>query len=76
MDHLEDGAAWGIVANSGNANACCPLSHENAQAMALPPPSHRPPARGLCGGLHRSYRKTINIGVIQAGISKGSRRFG
>ena len=33
MDHLEDGTAWGVVANSGNANACCPLSHENAQAM-------------------------------------------
>ena len=33
MDHLEDGVAWGVVANSGNANACCPLSHENAQAM-------------------------------------------
>ena len=31
MDHLEDGTAWGIVANSGTANACCPLSHENAQ---------------------------------------------
>ena len=33
MDHLEDGVAWGVVANSGNANACCPLSHENAEAM-------------------------------------------
>ena len=33
MDHLEDGTAWGIVANSGNANACCPGSHENAEAM-------------------------------------------
>ncbi len=33
MDHLENGVAWGIVANSGNANACCPGSHENAEAM-------------------------------------------
>ena len=33
MDHLEDGTAWGVVANSGNANACCPMSHENAEAM-------------------------------------------
>ena len=33
MDHLENGVAWGVVANSGNANACCPLSHENAEAM-------------------------------------------
>ena len=35
MDHLENGVAWGVVANSGNANACCPMSHENAQAMCL-----------------------------------------
>ncbi|MFR6277756.1 MAG: bifunctional ornithine acetyltransferase/N-acetylglutamate synthase, partial [Acutalibacter sp.] len=28
MDHLENGVAWGVVANSGNANACCPMSHE------------------------------------------------
>ena len=33
MAHLEDGVAWGVVANSGNANACCPMSHENAEAM-------------------------------------------
>ena len=33
MEHLEDGTAWGIIANSGNANACAPMSHENAQAM-------------------------------------------
>ena len=33
MDHLENGVAWGVVANSGNANACCPMSHENAEAM-------------------------------------------
>ena len=35
MDHLENGVAWGVVANSGNANACCPMSHENAEAMCL-----------------------------------------
>ena len=33
MEHLENGTAWGIVANSGNANACAPFSHENAQLM-------------------------------------------
>ena len=33
MEHLEDGVAWGVIANSGNANACCPMSHENAEAM-------------------------------------------
>lgn len=33
MEHLEDGVARGIVANSGNANACAPESHENAKKM-------------------------------------------
>ena len=33
MDHLENGVAQGIIANSGNANACCPMSHENAEEM-------------------------------------------
>ena len=33
MEHLENGSAWGIVVNSGCANACCPGSHESAQAM-------------------------------------------
>ncbi|MGM9613819.1 MAG: bifunctional glutamate N-acetyltransferase/amino-acid acetyltransferase ArgJ [Butyricicoccus sp.] len=30
MEHLEDGVARGIVANSGNANACAPDGMENA----------------------------------------------
>ena len=33
MDHLENGEARGIVANSGNANACAPNSHEHAEEM-------------------------------------------
>ena len=33
MGNLEDGVCRGIVANSGNANACAPMSHENAEAM-------------------------------------------
>ena len=31
MGHLEDGTARAVVANSGNANACCPYSHEYAE---------------------------------------------
>ena len=34
MEHLEDGTAWGVAANSGNANACCEQSGENAERMA------------------------------------------
>ena len=33
MAHLEDQCAWGVIANSGNANACAPNSHENALKM-------------------------------------------
>ena len=33
MDHLENGEAQAIVANSGNANACAPNSHEHAEKM-------------------------------------------
>lgn len=33
MEHLEDGVCRGIIANSGNANACAPESHENALEM-------------------------------------------
>ena len=33
MEHLENGTARGIIANSGNANACAPQGHENAVKM-------------------------------------------
>ncbi len=33
MEHLEEGVCRGVVANSGNANACAPHSHENALEM-------------------------------------------
>ncbi len=69
MDHLENGVAWGVVANSGNANACCPMSHENAEAMcaAAAQATGRNPedfvvaSTGVIG-------QTINIGVIEAGM--------
>ena len=35
QEHLKNGRAQAVIANSGNANACCPMSHENAQAMCL-----------------------------------------
>ena len=71
MDHLENGVAWGIVANSGNANACCPQSHENAQKMteAAAAATGREPedfvvaSTGVIG-------QTINISAIQEGMPK------
>jgi len=69
MDHLEDGTAWGVVANSGNANACCPMSHENAEAMCLAaaqatgksPEDFVVASTGVIG-------QTIDIAAIQAGM--------
>ena len=69
MDHLENGVAWGIVANSGNANACCPQSHENAQKMteAAAAATGREPedfvvaSTGVIG-------QTMNIAAIEAGM--------
>ena len=69
MEHLEDGVAWGVVANSGNANACCPLSHENAEAMceAAAKATGRKAgdfvvsSTGVIG-------QTINVSVIEAGM--------
>ncbi len=69
MEHLEDGTAWGIVANSGNANACCAMCHENAEAMcasAAAATGHDAgdfvvASTGVIG-------KTIDIAAIQAGM--------
>ena len=71
MAHLEDGVAWGVVANSGNANACCPMSHENAEAMCVAaaaatgrePHDFAVASTGVIG-------QTINIAAIEAGIPK------
>ena len=69
MEHLENGVAWGVVANSGNANACCPMSHENAVAMAQA-------AAKLTGHSAEDFAvastgvigQTINIGAIEAAL--------
>ena len=73
MDHLENGVAWGLVANSGNANACCPQSHENAEAMSVSaaaatgrePGDFVVASTGVIG-------QTINISAIQAGLPQAA----
>ncbi len=73
MDHLENGVAWGVVANSGNANACCPQSHENAEAMSASaaaatgrePGDFVVASTGVIG-------QTINITAIQAGLPQAA----
>ena len=71
MEHLEDGVAWGVIANSGNANACCPMSHENAEAMcvaAAAATGHEPndfavASTGVIG-------QTFYIAAIESGMPK------
>ena len=73
MDHLENGVAWGVVANSGNANACCAHSHENAQLMcrAAAEATGREEedfvvaSTGVIG-------QTINIAAIQKGMPQAA----
>jgi glutamate N-acetyltransferase/amino-acid N-acetyltransferase len=69
MEHLENGVARGIVVNSGNANACAPMSHENARAMCqqaaeatgLKSDDFVVASTGVIG-------KTLNIAAIEKGI--------
>ncbi len=69
MEHLEDGVCRGIVANSGNANACAPESHENAaqmcvlaaQATGLKPSDFAVASTGVIG-------QRLNIAAIAAGM--------
>ena len=66
MEHLENGVAKGIIANSGNANACAPLGHENAvkmcqaaaSATGLRPEDFIVASTGVIG-------QTLNISVIE-----------
>ncbi len=67
MEHLENGVAWGVIACSGNANACAPGGHENAVRMtqaAAEATGHRPEdfivaSTGVIG-------QPLNISVIEA----------
>ena len=69
MSHLEDGVCRGVVANSGNANACAPLSHENAEKMCelaaaatgLQPEDFVVASTGVIG-------QTLNIAAIEKGM--------
>ena len=69
MEHLEDGVCRGVIANSGNANACAPYSHENAQRMCQ--------AAAAATGLKESdfvvastgvIGQTLNIAAIEKGM--------
>ena len=69
--HLENGKAWAIIANSGNANACAPKGEENAikmcQAAAkyigCDPSDVLVSSTGVIG-------QTLNIAVIENGMEE------
>ena len=66
MDHLENGEAQAIVANSGNANACAPNSHEHAQ-----PGQQQPDSTGVIGLVPPSIaQKQPLAGRARAGGSR------
>lgn len=70
-EHLVDGKLRGIVANSGNANACAPQGKENAKRMTI--------AAAKATGLHPEdfgvastgvIGVTLNIAAVEAGIAQ------
>ena len=69
MGNLEDGVCRGVIANSGNANACAPMGHENAermcaaaaQATGLKPTDFVVASTGVIG-------QELNIAAIEMGV--------
>jgi glutamate N-acetyltransferase/amino-acid N-acetyltransferase len=69
MDHLENGEAQGIVANSGNANACVPLSHEHAEEMCeLAAKATGLDAKDFVVASTGVIGQELNIGAIEKGL--------
>ena len=69
IEHLENGCAWGVVVNSGCANACCPKGHENAQAMcAAAAQATGREAEDFAVASTGVIGQALNISAIEAGI--------
>ncbi len=69
MEHLENGCAWGVVVNSGCANACCPKGHENAQAMcAAAAQATGREAEDFAVASTGVIGQALNISAIESGI--------
>ena len=69
MDHLENGEAQGIVANSGNANACAPNSHEHAERMCeLAAAATGLKASDFVVASTGVIGQTLNVAVIEQGM--------
>ncbi len=69
MDHLADGTCRGVIANSGNANACCPQSRENAEKMcALAAAATGLTAADFAVASTGVIGQTLNIAAIERGV--------
>ena len=69
MEHLEDGVCRGIIANSGNANACAPQSHENALEMCtMAATATGLKAQDFVVASTGVIGQTIRLAPIQAGL--------
>ena len=69
MDHLVDGTCRGVIANSGNANACCPGSRENAEKMcALAAAATGLNAADFAVASTGVIGQTLNIAAIEGGM--------
>ena len=69
MEHLADGRCRGVIANSGNANACCPGSRENAERMcALAAEATGLAAADFAVASTGVIGQTINIAAIERGV--------
>ena len=69
MDHLEDGVCRGVIANSGNANACAPESHENAEEMSeLAAAATGLKAADFVVASTGVIGQTLNIAAIEKGV--------
>ena len=69
MEHLEDGTCRGVIANSGNANACAPRSHENALEMCtMAATATGLKAQDFVVASTGVIGQTIDLAPIQAGL--------
>ena len=70
-EHLKNGRARAIVANSGNANACAPLGEENARRMAAAASKVLDiPAEDIVVASTGVIGQTLNVSVIEQGLPK------
>ena len=69
MGHLENGVCRGVIANSGNANACAPMSHENAEKMCeLAAAATGLKAEDFVVASTGVIGQTLNIAAIERGV--------